>query len=146
MIKLFTIKSGKIHIFGITKAMITAIIASSLVITIATYFKLSQEDIWKFIIAFQQHFGIVFDEDLNDKFRNDEKLLDFIVKSKVDKAIYDYERLTGDDGSVKIASPRYSERPVDPSVCYTDECRALGGEIRLCAPWALDCPPESVVK
>jgi hypothetical protein len=77
---------------------------------------------------------------LNDYIIKDPALLDRRVKRDVDKAISDYERLTGDDGTVRIPPPRYSEKPVDTSVCYTDECRALGGEIRLCAPWVPDCP------
>ncbi len=77
---------------------------------------------------------------LNDYIIKDPNLLDRRVKRDVDNAIREYERLTGDDGTVKIPSPRYSEKPVDTSVCYTDECRSLGGEIRLCAPWVPDCP------
>jgi hypothetical protein len=30
-------------------------------------------------------------------------------------------------------------KPVDESVCYTDECKKLGGEMRLCAPWVSEC-------
>jgi hypothetical protein len=77
---------------------------------------------------------------LNDYIIKDPALLDRRVKRDVDKAISDYERLTGDDGRVRLPSPRYSEKPIDSSVCYTDECRALGGEIRLCSPWVPDCP------
>ncbi len=77
---------------------------------------------------------------LNDYIIKEPTLLDRRVKRDVDKAISDYERLTGDDGTVRIPPPRYSEKPVDTSVCYTDECQALGGEIRLCAPWVPDCP------
>lgn len=39
-----------------------------------------------------------------------------------------------------VIPPVYSESPIDKSKCYTPECQALGGEIRLCAPWAPDCP------
>jgi hypothetical protein len=79
---------------------------------------------------------------LNDYIIKDPTLLDRRVKRDVDKALSDYERLTGDDGRVRLPSPRYSEKPVDTSVCYTDECRALGGEMRLCAPWVDNCPKE----
>jgi hypothetical protein len=78
--------------------------------------------------------------DLNEYIIKDPKLLDNRIKRDIDKAIAEYERLTGDDGSVKIPSPKYSEKPVDTSVCYTDECRSLGGEMRLCSPWVKDCP------
>jgi siderophore synthetase component len=83
--------------------------------------------------------------ELNEYIIKDPKLLDNRVKRDVDKAIAEYERLTGDDGTVRMPSPRYSEKPVDTSVCYTDECQALGGEMRLCSPWVDNCP-SSVVK
>jgi hypothetical protein len=82
--------------------------------------------------------------ELNEYIIKDPKLLDNRIKRDVDKAIAEYERLTGDDGRVRIPSPRYSEKPIDNSVCYTDECKALGGEIRLCAPWVDDCPSDVV--
>jgi hypothetical protein len=77
---------------------------------------------------------------LNDYIIQDDKLLKKRIERDVDKAIKDYEDLTNDDGRATIPSPRRSEKPVDPSVCYTPECQALGGEIRLCAPWVPDCP------
>ena len=77
---------------------------------------------------------------LNDYIIKDDKLLKRRIERDVDKAIKDYEDLTNDDGRATIPSPRYSDKPVDSSVCYTDECQALGGEIRLCAPWVPDCP------
>ncbi len=82
--------------------------------------------------------------ELNEYIIKDPKLLDNRVKRDVDKAIAEYERLTGDDGRVIIPSPRRSEKPVDTSVCYTPECQALGGEIRLCAPWVDNCPSDVV--
>jgi hypothetical protein len=84
--------------------------------------------------------------ELNEYIIKDDNLLKRRIDRDVDKAIRDYERLTGDDGTVKIPPPRYSEKPVDTDVCYTDECRSLGGEMRLCSPWALDCPPGDVVR
>ena len=77
---------------------------------------------------------------LNDYIIKDDKLLKRRIERDVDKAIRDYEDLTKDDGRATIPSPRRSEKPVDPSVCYTPECQALGGEIRICAPWVPDCP------
>jgi hypothetical protein len=82
--------------------------------------------------------------ELNEYIIKDPKLLDNRVKRDVDKAIADYERLTGDDGTVRIPSPRRSEKAVDASVCYTPECQALGGEIRICAPWVDNCSPNAV--
>jgi len=75
---------------------------------------------------------------LNDYIINDPVLLDRRVHRDVDRAIRDYERLTGDDGKVKLPSPRYSEKPPDGSYAQS----VLGGEMRLCAPWVDDCPKE----
>lgn len=80
--------------------------------------------------------------ELNEYIIKDPKLLDNRVKRDVDKAIAEYERLTGDDGTVRIPPPRYSEKPVDTSVCYTDECKSLGGEMRICSPWLDSCPKQ----
>ncbi|NBU48097.1 MAG: hypothetical protein EBS34_11800, partial [Flavobacteriales bacterium] len=80
---------------------------------------------------------------INEFILKDPEKLNRRVQRDVDNAIADYERLTGDDGKVRIPKPRYSEKPLDSSVCYTKECQSLGGEIRLCAPWVLDCPEEN---
>jgi hypothetical protein len=79
------------------------------------------------------------DDELNRRIINDPKLLDYKVRGEVDRAIRDYERSTGDDGTVRLPSPIFSEKPVDESVCYTDECKSLGGEMRICAPWVSGC-------
>ena len=47
-------------------------------------------------------------------------------------------RKTGEK-PVEIPAPIFSEKPVDESVCYTEECKSLGGEMRLCAPWVSGC-------
>jgi hypothetical protein len=83
------------------------------------------------------------DNQLNEKINNNQKLLDFKIKREVDSAISKYENLTGDNKTVKLPSPIFSELPVDESVCYTKECKSLGGEIRLCAPWVEDCPKNN---
>lgn len=79
------------------------------------------------------------DRQLNERINSDPKLLDFKIKGEVNDAIREYERSTGDDGTVRIAPPRYSEAPIDESVCYTDECKSLGGEMRICSPWVDGC-------
>jgi hypothetical protein len=59
----------------------------------------------------------------------------------VDKAILDvtpeYDRIIRE--ADQKYSPKYLEKPVDESVCYTEECKSLGGEMRICAPWVDDC-------
>jgi hypothetical protein len=75
---------------------------------------------------------------LNDFVIKDPEKLDRRIKRDVDAAIAEYERLTGDDGKVKIPSPRYSEKPPDGSYAQS----VLGGEMRICAPWVDGCPKE----
>ena len=60
------------------------------------------------------------------------------VERDVDKAIRDYERLTGDAGTPRIPLSRLIEKSIDNSEAQ----RLLGGEMRLCAPWVDDCPNE----
>ena len=122
----------------------TILILTIVVASLSSCLKIEDKHIWDIIYEVLVKYQP--DSPLIPELQKDPGIIDRKVKRTVDKAIRDYERLTGDDGTVKIPSPRYSERPVDTSVCYTPECQALGGEIRLCAPWALDCPPESVVK
>ena len=76
---------------------------------------------------------------LNDFIIKDDKKLERRIKRDVDAAISEYERLTGDTGVVRIPPPRYIEKPVNESVCYSEECKKLGGEMRLCAPWVDGC-------
>jgi len=80
-----------------------------------------------------------FDNQLNERINNDPRLLEYKVRREVDESIKNYERITGDNATVRLPSPIYSEKPVDESVCYTDECKSLGGEMRICAPWVQDC-------
>ena len=56
----------------------------------------------------------------------------------MDKAIRDYEALTGDRGVSKIPLPRFIEKAPDSSEAQ----RLLGGEMRLCSPWVDDCPKD----
>jgi hypothetical protein len=79
--------------------------------------------------------------ELNEYIIKDPKLLDNRVKRDVDKAIRDvtpeYDRIISDYD--RKYQPKYIEKPVDDSVCYTEECKKLGGEMRICAPWVDDC-------
>lgn len=79
--------------------------------------------------------------ELNEYIIKDPKLLDNRVKRDVDKAIRDvtpeYDRII--EKTDQKYKPKYIEKPIDESVCYTEECKSLGGEMRICAPWVQDC-------
>ena len=91
-------------------------------------------------ITGRQHFGLTQEIPIP---KDVEKEIESRVELEVDKAIRDYERLTGDTGTVKIPSPKYIEKPIDNSLCYTEDCKSLGGEMRLCAPWSDNCKDSS---
>ena len=125
---------------NIKQYAIIGIVLTSIIATLSQCTGIKQDSIWDLLDEVQRKY---FPQTiLNDFVIKDPEKLDRRIKRDVDTAITEYERLTGDDGHVRIPSPRYSETPVDASVCYTDECQALGGEIRLCAPWVDTCPKE----
>ena len=127
--------------FGKKKASITTILILSLIIaSLSSCLKIEEKHIWDIVYEYLQTYQP--DSPLIPELQKDEGIVERDVKRTVNKAIRNYERLTGDDGTVRIPSPRRSEKPVDASVCYTDECRSLGGEIRLCAPWVDSCSKE----
>jgi len=124
--------------FGKKKASIkTLVILSLMVASLSSCLKIEEKTIWDILYEYIQTHKP--DSPLIPELQKDSGIIERDVERTVDKAIRDYERLTGDDGSVTIPEPRRSEKPVDTDVCYTDECRALGGEIRICAPWVDGC-------
>jgi hypothetical protein len=142
MFKLFEVKEGKFKVLPtLNPKYIKRFIISSIILLLISglsgWLKLDEKQLWKIYNSIIQHFGLVHDI---PKPKDVEKEIEARTELEVDKAIRDYERLTGDDGSVKLPEPRRSEKPVDTDVCYTDECRALGGEIRICSPWVDNCP------
>lgn len=124
--------------FGKKKASLkTLVILSLIVASLSSCLKIEEKTIWDIVYEYLQTYQP--NSPLIPELQKDPGIVERDVERTVDKAIREYERLTGDDGSVIIPEPRRSEKPVDTSVCYTDECRALGGEIRICAPWVDNC-------
>lgn len=76
---------------------------------------------------------------INDVLLQDPGVVERRVERDVDKAIHEYERLTRDSNPPRVPLPRLIEKDIDTSKCYTKECKSLGGEMRLCAPWKEDC-------
>jgi hypothetical protein len=115
---------------------IIGIVLSSMIAVLSQCSGIKQDSIWDLLDEVQRRY---FPQTiLNDFVIKDPDKLDRRIKRDVDAAIAEYERLTGDDGKVKIPSPRYSEKPPDGSYAQS----VLGGEMRLCAPWVDDCPKE----
>jgi len=115
---------------------IIGIVLSSIIAVLSQCTGIKQDGIWDLLDEVQRRYFL--QTILNDFVIKDPEKLDRRIKRDVDAAIAEYERLTGDDGKVKIPSPRYSEKPPDGSYAQS----VLGGEMRLCAPWVDDCPKE----
>ena len=117
--------------------ILVSIALSAVVATLSQCSGAPQERLWDLLDEVQRR---LFPQTIiNDVLLQDPGVVDRRVKRDVDKAIRDYERLTGDTGEVKIPLPRLIESPLDTSKCYTEECKSLGGEMRLCSPWVDDC-------
>ena len=115
---------------------IIGIVLSSMIAVLSQCSGIKQDSIWDLLDEVQRRY---FPQTiLNEFILKDPEKLDRRIKRDVDAAISEYERLTGDDGKVRIPSPRYSEKP--PNGSYAQS--VLGGEMRLCAPWVDDCPKE----
>jgi len=144
MFKFFEIREGKFKVLPqlhpkYVKGFIIISIITILITGIADHFSIDQKNLWKIYSAVIEKLGLK--DDIPEPL-DTEKKIEAVVELEIDRSIEKYNHLIGDGEIVRIPPPRYSEKPIDNSVCYTDECRALGGEMRLCAPWVDDCPKQ----
>jgi len=117
---------------------IIGIVLSSIIAALSQCTGVSENGLWDLLDEIQRKY---FPQTiLNEFVLKDTEKLNRRIQRDVDKAIEEYRLITGDNGTVTIRKPSYSEKPVDNSVCYTKECQSLGGQMRLCAPWMPDCP------
>ena len=113
---------------------IIGIVLSSIIGLLSQCTGIKQDSIWDLLDEVQRRY---FPQTiLNDFVIKDPEKLDRRIHRDVYVAIAEYERLTGDDGKVRMPKPRYSEKPPDGSYAQS----VLGGEMRICAPWVDDCP------
>ena len=75
---------------------------------------------------------------INDVLLQDPGVVERRVERDVDRAIREYEDLTGDSEPPRVPLPRLIEKAPDNSEAQ----RLLGGEMRLCAPWVDTCKEE----
>ena len=136
----------KTKLFGFElnkKAVIAGLILFTVGI-ISSCLKVNNDVFWRLYAVIQGQLGSSYqNNEINKKFKNDEKLLKFFITAEVDKALNEYNQQPENQERVKLPKPIYSEKPADTTVCYTDACKSLGGEMRLCAPWVEDCPKNN---
>jgi len=141
MFKLFEVKEGKLKVLPTIriKNIKGFLIGSIVIIIIASLsgrLNINEKDLWKIYHLLIERLNLK--QEIPEIIDN-QKRIDAKVELEVDRALSEYQRLTGDGGTVKIQPPIFSEKPIDERLCYTDECKSLGGEMRLCSPWIEDC-------
>ena len=124
---------------SIFKYAIVGVIFTSTITVISQCTRISEEKLYDIVDQVQRK---IPGKPLNDYIITDPILLDRRIKRDVDSAILEYERLTGDDGSVRISPSYFSEKPPDGSKAQ----KLLGGELRICGSWVPDCPKENQAK
>ena len=117
-----------------------SVILSGIVATLSQCTGAPQERLWDLLDEVQRVLfpGTV----INDVLLQDPGVVDRRVKRDVDKAIREYERLTEGSNTSRIPLSRLIETPIEASKCYTEECKKLGGEMRICSPWVDTCKKE----
>jgi hypothetical protein len=116
--------------------IIVSIVLTTIIGILSQCTGVSTDKIWDLLDEIQRKYfpqGII-----NEIVIKDPEKLDRRIKRDVDRAIDDYIRKT-DLNPSGVDSPRFLEKDIDTTVCYTKECQSLGGEIRICAPWIFNC-------
>jgi hypothetical protein len=121
--------------------ILISVILSGIVATLSQCTGAPQEALWDLLDEVQRSLfpGTI----INDVLLQDPGVVDRRVERDVDKAIREYERLTKDSEPPRVPLPRLIEKALDTSKCYTEECKKLGGEMRLCSPWVDGCLDSS---
>lgn len=122
--------------------IIVGTVLSVIIATLSQCTGISESGLWDLLDEAQRKFfpgGI-----LNELILRDPNAIDRRIKRDVDRAIDqvtpEYNRII--EEADKKYKPRYSEKDIDPNL-QTGESRLLGGEMRICAVWANDCPTEN---
>ncbi len=117
--------------------VLVSVVLSVIVATLSQCTGASSESLWDLLDEVQRRF---FPQTIiNDVLLKNPGVVERRVERDVDKAIREYERLTGYSNEPRIPLPRLIEKSPDEALCYTEECKKLGGEMRLCAPWVKNC-------
>jgi len=123
------------------KQIITiSLILSGIVATLSQCSGVSERTLWDLLDEAQR---TLFPQTIiNDILLQDPGIVESRVKRDVDKAIREYEELTRDSEPPRVPLSRLIEKAPDEALCYSEECKKLGGEMRLCSPWLDTCKEE----
>ena len=123
------------------KQIITiSLILSAIVATLSQCTGVSEKTLWDLLDEAQR---TLFPQTIiNDILLQDPGIVERRVERDVDRAIREYEDLTRDSEPPRVPLSRFIEKPIDASICYSEECKKLGGEMRICSPWVDTCKKE----
>ena len=118
---------------------IIGVVLSSIIAILSQCTGVSENGLWDLLDEIQRKY---FPQTiLNEFILKDPEKLDRRVKRDVDRALDqatpEYDRIIRE--ADQKYQPRFLEKDVDESVCYSEDCKKLGGEMRLCASWVEDC-------
>jgi len=120
--------------------ILISLILSGIVATLSQCTGVSQKTLWDLLDEVQR---TLFPQTIiNDVLLQDPGIVERRVQRDVDRAIKEYEDLTRDSEPPRVPLPRLIEKAPDKALCYSEECKKLGGEMRLCAPWLDTCKEE----
>jgi hypothetical protein len=123
------------------KQIITiSLILSGIVATLSQCSGVSEKTLWDLLDEVQR--SLFPQTIINDILLQDPGIVERRVERDMDRAIREYEDLTRDSDPPRVPLPRLIEKAPDESLCYSDDCKKLGGEMRLCAPWVDTCKEE----
>ena len=120
--------------------ILISVILSGIVATLSQCTGAPQERLWDILDEIQRN---LFPQTIiNDILLQDPGIVERRVQRDVDRAIREYEDLTRDSEPPRVPLPRLIEKAPDKALCYSEECKKLGGEMRLCSPWLDTCKEE----
>jgi len=120
--------------------IIISLILSGIVATLSQCSGVPQRTLWDLLDEVQR---TLFPQTvINDILLQDPGIVERRGQRDVDKASKDYEDLTRYSEPSRIPLSRLIEKAPDKALCYSEECKKLGGEMRLCAPWLDTCKKE----
>ena len=120
--------------------ILISIVLSGIVATLSQCSGVPSERLWDILDEVQR---TLFPQTIiNDILLQDPGIVERRVERDVNRAIAEYERLTRDSEPPRVPLPRLIEKAPDEALCYSEDCKKLGGEMRLCAPWVDTCREE----
>jgi len=119
--------------------MIVGIVVSAIIATLSQCTGVSENGLWDLLDEVQRKYfpGMIINELI---IQDPDKVGSRVIRDvdrAIDAATPEYDRIIAEYD--KKFKPINIENAIDEKVCYTKECQSLGGEMRICDPWANDC-------